>query len=629
MPNLSFCGLNQAFVRPMVRASACALAALSLLGTAGAARASTDDTAQTPYRSALDAPLFYQLLLGEIELHAGRSTQAFDVLLDAARRTRDENLFKRAVQVALQAQSSERVQVALRLWRSALPQSTDALRYQLQFALSTQRPADAVEPFAQLVERAAPAERANIVGALPQIIERPADAKAVAAAFEPTLLNLAQQPGLRAPALASLGRLHGAAGESAKALALAEQAHAADPNSREAAALAVDLMSRLPAAEKVVLNYLARSRPDGKPDTPMRLAYGQTLAQGNRHGDALPVLEKTVQERPDLASGWLTLGAVQLELKHPKEAEVALKRYLAVQEQAALAPAATAASTPADGSAPGVGPAAEENEAMQRMIRAASASAGRNQAFLMLSQAAEQRGDAQAAAIWLEKIEGGQRGLEVTLRRASLLAKTGQVAEARALIKAHPEQSAEDTRAKIMAESQILRDLKQWQASFDVLALGAQRFPKDVDMVYEQAMMAEKLNRMDVMERLLREVIALKPDHQHAYNALGYSLADRGVRLPEARALVQKALDLAPGDPFITDSLGWIEFRLGNRAEALRLLKQAWATRPDTEIGAHLGEVLWVAGERDEARRVWRDARTRDAGNDVLKETLARLKVDL
>ncbi len=93
--------------------------------------------------------------------------------------------------------------------------------------------------------------------------------------------------------------------------------------------------------------------------------------------------------------------------------------------------------------------------------------------------------------------------------------------------------------------------------------------------------------------------------------------------------MIERALELAPGDPFITDSLGWVEFRMGNREEALRLLRRAWAARPDTEIGAHLGEVLWVSGLREEARKVWREARQRDAGNEVLRETLARLKADL
>ena len=142
-------------------------------------------------------------------------------------------------------------------------------------------------------------------------------------------------------------------------------------------------------------------------------------------------------------------------------------------------------------------------------------------------------------------------------------------------------------------------------------------------------MIDEKLDRLDEMERLLRRVIELKPDHQHAYNALGYSLAERKIRLPEARALIQKALELSPGEPFITDSLGWVEYRLGNREEAIRLLRGAYQSRPDPEIAAHLGEVLWSAGQTEEAARVFREARSRDAQNDVLRETLARLRVDL
>jgi Flp pilus assembly protein TadD len=141
--------------------------------------------------------------------------------------------------------------------------------------------------------------------------------------------------------------------------------------------------------------------------------------------------------------------------------------------------------------------------------------------------------------------------------------------------------------------------------------------------------MAEKLSRMDEMERVLRRVIELKPDHHHAYNALGYSLAERNQRLPEARELIAKALELAPNDPFITDSLGWVEFRLGNTAEALKHLRRAYASRPDTEIAAHLGEVLWASGQRDEARRVWREGRERDGDNEVLRETLSRLQVRL
>jgi Flp pilus assembly protein TadD len=180
-----------------------------------------------------------------------------------------------------------------------------------------------------------------------------------------------------------------------------------------------------------------------------------------------------------------------------------------------------------------------------------------------------------------------------------------------------------------LAEAQMLREAKHWKDAAQVLATASTRFVDDADLLYEQAMVEDKLEHYADMERLLRKVIALKSDHAHAYNALGYSLADRNLRLSEAKQLIQKALDFTPGDPFIIDSLGWVEFRLGNHADAARLLRKAYAARPDIEIAAHLGEVLWSMGQREEARRIWVDARGRDASNQVLRETLARLKVGL
>jgi tetratricopeptide (TPR) repeat protein len=247
----------------------------------------------------------------------------------------------------------------------------------------------------------------------------------------------------------------------------------------------------------------------------------------------------------------------------------------------------------------------------------------------MLAQSAEQRGDFQAAEAWLAKVDDPRRALEVQTRRASILARQGQLEKARELIRLAPERSAEDLRAKFVAEATVLREVKHWREAFDVLGQANERFPDDTGLMYEQAMMAEKIDRLDEMERLLRRVIELKPDDAHAHNALGYSLADRSQRLPEARVLIQRALELSPGDPFITDSLGWVEFRLGNAEEALRLLRRAYAARPDPEIAAHLGEVLWALDQRDEARRIWLEAKGRDATNDVLRETLARLRVDL
>jgi Flp pilus assembly protein TadD len=309
-----------------------------------------------------------------------------------------------------------------------------------------------------------------------------------------------------------------------------------------------------------------------------------------------------------LAAPWLTLGALRLDLKQPREAESALKRFVELVQKQPI-PLADSAESEA---------AAESGD-----------DRGLTQAWLLLAQIAEQRGDLKAAEAWLAKIDNPQRALDVQSRRASLLARQGQLAQAREVIRRVPERSDDDARAKLLAEVQLLREFKRWREAVDVLAAANKRFPDDADLLYEQAMLEDKLERFSDMERLLQRVIALKPDHPHAHNALGYSLADRRVRLPEAKALIQKAMKLAPGDPFIVDSMGWVEYRMGNREEAARWLRQAYAARPDTEIAAHLGEVLWAMGQRDEARRIWQDARGRDAANEVLKETLARLKVSL
>jgi Flp pilus assembly protein TadD len=206
---------------------------------------------------------------------------------------------------------------------------------------------------------------------------------------------------------------------------------------------------------------------------------------------------------------------------------------------------------------------------------AATPAQQRSQAYLLLAQAAEQRRDFKDAEMWLAKVDASQ-ALLVQSRRASLLAQQGQLEQARALLRQLPERSPEEVRAKLLAEAQLLRDQKQWAPAYSVLTDANQRFRDDTDLLYEQAMMAEKLDRFQEMEQLLRRVIALRPDHPAAFNALGYTLADRNERLVEAKQLIERALEMTPGDPFLIDSLGWVEYRLGNREEAMRLLRQAY-----------------------------------------------------
>jgi tetratricopeptide (TPR) repeat protein len=175
-----------------------------------------------------------------------------------------------------------------------------------------------------------------------------------------------------------------------------------------------------------------------------------------------------------------------------------------------------------------------------------------------------------------------------------------------------------------MAEAQLLRDAQDHAAAYEVYAQAVTRFPQDPDIVYEQASMAEKLERWDDMERLLKGLIQSHPNYQHAYNALGYSWADRNVRLPEAKALIERAVALAPQDGYILDSLGWVEFRLGNLDQALTHLQRAFGLKADAEIAAHWGEVLWVKGDRDGALAIWRKGSALNADNNTLRKTLQR-----
>jgi tetratricopeptide (TPR) repeat protein len=556
---------------------------------------------EAPTHSALDAPLFYQLLIGEMELRGGEAGTAYEVMLDAARRTRDETLFRRAVEIALHSRAGEQALAATRAWLDVRPESGEALRYQIQLLTALNRGAEAAEPLRLLLSTAPAAERPGIIAALPRLFLRASDKREAAGLLEQVLQPHLEAPDTRTAARIALGRGWHAAGDAARALALAERALADEPLAPGPVLLALEMLTSTPAAERLVLAYLERP----KAETMVRLAYVRVLTGAQRYGDAVAQLERATRDQPELAPPWLNLGALWLELRKPVEAEQALNRYV---QLAQAAPAAAAN---------------EDDEDAPRADR------GLMQAWLLLAQAAEQRGDFAGAERWLQRVDNPQRALEVQTRRASMLARQNKIGEARELIRRVPERNDDDARAKLLAEAQVMRDAKRWREAHEVLASANQRFAGDADMLYEQAMAAEKIERLDDMERLLKRVIEIKPDHHHAYNALGYSLADRKLRLPEARSLIKKALELAPGDPFITDSLGWVEYRMGNRDEALKLLRAAYGARPDTEIAAHLGEVLWVDGQRDEARRVLRDAKGRDASNEVLREVLARLKVDL
>jgi tetratricopeptide (TPR) repeat protein len=585
-----------------------AAAGATLLMSYGVAAQSTDATQLALAKvdnSNIDAPLFYQLLIGEMQLREGEAGAAFQVILDAARRTKDEQLFRRATDIALQSRAGDQALVSAKAWRQTLPESLDALRYQVQLLVALNRPEETLEPLQTLLKLTPAAERPSLITALPRFFARSADKAQIAKLTEQILSPYVDAPATRNASLVTNGRSWLAAQDNPKALALAQSAHALDAAAEGPAVLALELPAGDAAAEAIVRNHLA-AKPDSNG---VRLLYVRALLAVPRYADATAQLETLTRIAPQLAQAWLTLGALHLQLREPAPAIVALRKYVELAQAGGALPKPDAETN--DDDAP-----ASTEDALTR-------------AWLLLAQAADLQGDFRASEAWLAKIEDPQRALEVQTRRASLLARQGKLAQGRELIRRVPEKTPADARAKLLAEAQVLRDAKQWGEANTLLAKANVQFADDVDLIYEQSMMLEKLNKLDEMERLLRRVISLKPDHQHAYNALGYSLAERNVRLPEARMLIKKALDLSPGEPSITDSLGWVEYRLGNREEAVRLLRDAYRGQPDAEIAAHLGEVLWITGQKEEARKIWREGRGRDASNEVLRETLARLRVDL
>jgi tetratricopeptide (TPR) repeat protein len=170
----------------------------------------------------------------------------------------------------------------------------------------------------------------------------------------------------------------------------------------------------------------------------------------------------------------------------------------------------------------------------------------------------------------------------------------------------------------------LLREDGSYRKAFQLLSNGLEKLPDSPDLLYDHALAAEKIGKYEILEQDLRKLIQLKPDHAHAYNALGYSLAERNDRLPEALELIEKAITLSPGDPYIMDSLGWVHYRMGNLNQGLSYLRQAFGLAPDPEIAAHLGEVLWVQGTKGEATEVWQAALKNHPGNEALLSTMKK-----
>ena len=555
---------------------------------------------EPPDVSALTSALFYQLLVGEITAQEGEPGAGYALILDAARKTNDAQLYQRATELALQSRSGDAALQAAQAWQQAQPTARDPNRYVLQILIALNRIAETVPSLKTGVALAPLAERSLAISAIPRAYARVSDKKLASTVVEEALAAYLANPATAGAAWTTVGRMRLAAGDATGALDAAKKGHALDPQYEGPVLVALELMdAKLPDAEVLVKQYLANS---GKAIPEIRMGYARALLDAQRYGEAAAQLQIAIRDKPDFAQAWLVLGSLQLQDNQLALAQTSFERYVNLNQ---------AAQQKADKT---------EDAELDR---------GLAQAYLSLAQIAEKRKDFAAAEGWINKIENAEDLMQAQTRRASILASQGKLDEGRQLIRGLPERNPGDARLKLVAEIGLLRDLKQYQMAYDLLGQAIAKYPTEADLVYDQAMMAEKLGRLVDMERLIRRVIQIKPDYHNAYNALGYSFADRNVRLPEARELIKKALEYVPADPFIQDSLGWVEFRLGNTAEAIKIFTIAFKAKPDAEIAAHYGEVLWSMGQRDKAMAIWREGQLLNPENETLVETLKRLKVKL
>ncbi|MDP3842214.1 MAG: tetratricopeptide repeat protein [Oxalobacteraceae bacterium] len=533
--------------------------------------------------------ILFKLLAAEIAYQRDQWQAAYIAVLGVAQETRDPRIARRAAEIAMSASQPAEALAAIRLWRELAPHAEAAAQLYLGLVILSDNPAEAQPTLAQRLAAASPQERGELITQIQRLLLRAGNKTT---AFNMLEQLLAPYAGLPQTPLA-LAQSALAKGDRERALQEAGSALKAEPDS-ELAVLTLAQMSADQNAAVAVLTQFLDSHPQAHE---VRIAYARILIEQKQFEPARKQFEALLKAQPQDPAVMYALGILGVQANDLDSAEKYLGAYVAALEQ-----------LPHEQRDP-------------------------TQALLILAQIAEDRKDFAGALRWLEKIAPGKRQnpayFSALLKRAQLTAKQGDLPAAQRLLQHHASEDARQQVQIIMMQALILREAGKERAALAALEAGRKRFPDDTDLLYDYAMTAEKLRQHKQMEAALRRIIKLEPQKQHAYNALGYSLAERNLRLPEARTLIARALELAPEDPFIMDSMGWVEFRLGKLKQAETLLRRAYALRPDVEIGTHLGEVLWASGKKDEAQQLWRAALAKDPDNQALKNTLARLKIQL
>jgi tetratricopeptide (TPR) repeat protein len=551
-----------------------AAAGLSIAGCAAIAQ--TKDIPQAA-EGDLNEPMLYEFLLGEIALQRGDLPLAAQTFLDLARRTSDPRVARRAVEIANQARMPELALEAARTWQELDPASPQALQVLAALLVANKRAEEALPHLEKLLAT----EGVSPENGFMQLNRLLAASPDKAANLRVVRALASKYPKLPQAHFA-VAQAAAAAGDDDAAIAAIHRASALRPDWELAALLEAQILQRRsPAAAAKVLGDFVAKNPNSRE---ARLNYARLLILDKRLPEARKQFEAVLAASPGNTEVIYAVGLLAFQLKDYEVAEQNMKRLLALNYR------------DADGVRYVLGQIAEEQKQWPQAIK------------------------------WYESIGEGEHQLAAQMRTANAMAKQGKLDEARKYLKRVAVDNPGEAAQIIVAEAQLLREANRNQDAFKLLADALQKDPDQPELLYDYALTAEKLDRFDVLESNLRKLIEVRPDHAHAYNALGYSFAERNMRLPEARKLIERALELAPDDYFIIDSLGWVLYREGDLKGAAEQLRRAYVGRPDAEIGAHLGEVLWVMGERDEANRIWQESLKASPDNETLQKTIKRLK---
>lgn len=527
----------------------------------------------------LTAHILFDFLVGETALQRGNLDIALNRYLKLAKSTRDLRLAKRASEIALHMGDPTAAVQATSLWVELDPESVDA-RQTMAALMVNLGNLDAARPHLEKLLQTEK-EKSGIANAFLQLNQIFARNPNKVATYQ--LLQQLAYPYKDLPeAHFAVSQAAWLANQRQEALDKMEEALKLRPDWEMAAIHKGRILQRTSSPENVhqfYLEYLSKY-PNANE---VRIAYARTLITDGRNDLADEQLQLLVSKNPTDPEIMLAIGLLATEMGDFDMTEKSLKKSLELGYK--------------------------DPDAVH----------------FHMAQVYEELKHNDKAMESYQLVKSGSRYLPAQIRYADLWASKGNISDAREYLKNLPATSDQQAAHLILAEAQILRRSKSYQEIYEVLSNGLKKLPDYPELLYDRALIADKLGKFNVLEKDLRKLIQIKPDNAHAYNALGYSLAERRIQLPEALKLIKRAVELAPDDPFIMDSLGWIYYRMGNLSEGLNYLNLAFAARPDPEIAAHLGEVLWVQGAKENAKDIWRSALEKEPDNEVLLETIERL----